>query len=405
MRNRGCALVVAMALAVISAGCEGAQTLPEATNAEAASFLVRAGFDEKSPFKTGWEWGPPAWAKRAGKEGAAELERSGGKRGGVLTVESGMWRGPRVTPAPLSYLELSFLSKADSKGYYGVLYYDDAGNEIPASVYSGILASDEYREGGGVVLVHAKAVAARILFWPRESPIRVDEVRLRTVTAEEALARMDAIYSRLPKVPDGRPDGRWDALPKTRSILENDGTLTIVCIGDSVANDMAHSMFHLLVQRAWPGSRIVFHNEVGSGARPKNYIGGDKIREQILGYDPDLVLFGGMSGRSADIPDLRIIAREIRAAGAEFGAFTGTMLTPRYWNAFEKASAHRMKYRTALKEAGEEDGFAVMDLGTAWDEYVQSCGRDVEFFRRDGHHANDRGKQIYGRLLARWFMP
>jgi hypothetical protein len=55
--------------------------------------------------------------------------------------------------------------------------------------------------------------------------------------------------------------------------------------------------------------------------------------------------------------------------------------------------------------AGAEDGFAVFDIGSAWEEYVRSCGRDLACFKRDDIHANERGKQIFGRLMARHLSP
>lgn len=390
-------------LALALSGCATATTPADAGKGEPP--LLATDFEHTDPFDGGWAWGKPSWARKAGTPGTAAWTDAGGKRGRTLTVRSGMWRSPPVTPPPLSYLELSFVSRTETKGYYGVLFYDEAGREIPASVYSGIHATPDWHPTRSIVLVPADTASAKVLFWPTASPIEVDAVALRIVDAQTALERIDALYATLPPVPADRPAGRWDRLPRIRARLAAGETLTVVCIGDSVANDLAHSQFHLLVQRAWPGSTIVFHNAVGSGARPKDYLAGDLLQRQVLDRKPDLVLFGGMSTLARDVPQLVQVARRIQDHGAAFGVFSGTLLLPRYWDNFEHARKQRLQYRAALATAGAEAGFAVMDLGGAWEAYVQACGKPVAYFRRDHHHANDRGKQIYGRLLARWFLP
>jgi hypothetical protein len=40
-----------------------------------------------------------------------------------------------------------------------------------------------------------------------------------------------------------------------------------------------------------------------------------------------------------------------------------------------------------------------------WWRYVQESGKDYGWFQRDAVHANDRGFQILGRTLEKFFAP
>ena len=41
-----------------------------------------------------------------------------------------------------------------------------------------------------------------------------------------------------------------------------------------------------------------------------------------------------------------------------------------------------------------------VDMTLAWGEYVRASGKPTDWFKRDAVHANDRGEQVVGRILA-----
>ena len=58
----------------------------------------------------------------------------------------------------------------------------------------------------------------------------------------------------------------------------------------------------------------------------------------------------------------------------------------------------------SLEVAAElKTGFC--DLRRAWGQYVRDSGKDVKWFKRDVLHANERGEQSVGRILARFLSP
>jgi len=42
-------------------------------------------------------------------------------------------------------------------------------------------------------------------------------------------------------------------------------------------------------------------------------------------------------------------------------------------------------------------------LETAWAGYIRKSGKDLDWFKRDPIHANERGEQILGRILESYF--
>lgn len=355
---------------------------------------------ERDPFRAGW-----TCEKRGARAGEAKwLPGDDGDR--CIEVAHGQWRGPGIRLEPGGLYRFACRSRAAHKGYWGVLTYDASDAEIPASPYSGIPESPDWTTTEAVVLVPQEARDARVLLWPRGEPMQVDDIVIERVTHDHAREIIDRTYDGLPPVSFRPPEDRWEHLPRCRAILEAGGDLTVLVVGDSVVNDLAHSQFHLLVERAWPGSAVTLYNEVGSGARPGAYLEGDHLGGMLRDRRPDLVVFGGMSTREQDLPDLRRLAALVDETDhADFLAVTGTILVPRYWEDIERSAAARQGYRQGLIDTGRTDGFAVFDIGSAWETYARDCGEDIEHFRRDGHHANERGKQVYGRLLAAFLAP
>lgn len=359
---------------------------------------------EQDPFEEGWEWGKATWEKKAGKPGTAKwVERAGG--GKCLEVHDGMWRSPNIQVQPLAFYRVRIVSKTAGAGYWGLLSYDKTDTEIPASPYSKIPASKKWVKNDAVVLVPEDAVCSRVLIWPREKPIRADNIVVDRVTRDEALKIADKIYSEVPEVEAEYAESTQAGLQHVRETLEQGGNLRVLLLGDSVTNDMGNSNFQLLLEREYPDARVTLLNKVGSGASADRFLKGGKIGKMLQKHDPDLVMFGGISNGKKDIPDIRKLANRVKEHDdADFLAFTGTMLMPRYWKNFDRGQSHRQPYREALKKAGRKSGFAVCDLGGAWEAYATGCDRPIAYFRRDGHHANERGKQVYGHLMAEYFL-
>jgi hypothetical protein len=46
-----------------------------------------------------------------------------------------------------------------------------------------------------------------------------------------------------------------------------------------------------------------------------------------------------------------------------------------------------------------------VDLNAYWGQYIRRSEKPVEWFKRDEVHANIKGEQVIGHLLAGYFLP
>ena len=71
----------------------------------------------------------------------------------------------------------------------------------------------------------------------------------------------------------------------------------------------------------------------------------------------------------------------------------------------EQAAAQADVFPERIRAVAAEEKCEFLDMRGIWDEYVKNAGKPEEWFRRDIIHANDRGKQILGRVLERFLAP
>ncbi|MFW5894187.1 MAG: hypothetical protein ACOCUY_03540 [Verrucomicrobiota bacterium] len=310
MKNRHLSLFLLASLIV--SGCLSA---PSASNSEPASDEQPSAYStdfETDPFEAGWYWDKPAWAKKAGKPGtAAWRERAEPAGGKCLEVSDGMWRSPKIEVEPLTLAAVRIESQADSSGYWGLLSYDADGEEIPASPYSRIPGSKTWTWNESAVLIPQDAVYSRVLLWPRDSPIRADNISVTPVSRSQALAIADRTYSEVPPVEPDYSGSTRTGIEHTLKTLGEGGEVRILMLGDSVSNDLANANFHLFLERRFDGARVTLLNKVGSGAGASNFLENDRIGKMIETHNPDLVMFGGISNTAKDIPAIRRLAERV----------------------------------------------------------------------------------------------
>lgn len=362
---------------------------------------------ETNPFVTGWTDTPSDPNKnQVDHKNASWLGSSEVGAGRSFSVGSGAWYGPALQSAALRYVELSLKAKSAGAGFYGLGFFDNNAEKLPASGYCQVEPSIDGKLYRTIFAVPREADHVRAFFQAGKDPIMIDDVSILSIDDQYALKHIDESYAAMRPVNElALGDEHWQFLRSTRDILAKGGELSIVCIGDSLANDLAQSQFHLLIERAWPGSSVRLHNEPANNGRPRDFLNSAQFAKRVLQHQPDLVLFGGISTQEVDLPELALLSRRLKTSQVELVVFTGTMLMPDYWFEFRDPPTRQKQYRQALIEVSEEEKFAVFDLGGAWEDYVLAGNEAVESFRRDSHHANDRGKQIFGRLMARWLLP
>jgi hypothetical protein len=52
-----------------------------------------------------------------------------------------------------------------------------------------------------------------------------------------------------------------------------------------------------------------------------------------------------------------------------------------------------------------EERVEFVDMTRAWLDYVEACGRGVDWLHRDIVHSSERGRQVLGRTLVLYLSP
>ena len=227
---------------------------------------------------------------------------------------------------------------------------------------------------------------------------------------QRTLEQIESIYSKMEPVRYNPPLDRWKNLPQTKKVLSDGVELRLVMLGDSIVNDTSRSCWNLLVEKRYPNypkCRIEKITSVRGSTGCWWYKGPGRVKKFVLDHKPDLVMIGGISHRG-DIDSIRDVIRQIKAASdADIMLMTGAFgnVDPRKDNQWQKISDpnHFSEYRKGLENLARQTGAAFLDLELAWAAYIRKSGKDLDFFKRDPIHANERGEQILGRILDSYF--
>ena len=224
---------------------------------------------------------------------------------------------------------------------------------------------------------------------------------------QRTLKQIDGIYSQMPPVRYSPPRKRWKDLPRTKKLLTDGGTLRIVMLGDSIVNDTSRSCWNLLIEKRYPECKIEKITSVRGSTGCWWYKEPERVKKFVLDHKPDLVTIGGISHRG-DIDSIRDVIRQIRVVSdTDILLMTGAFgnVDPRDDEQWRKISdrEHFSEYRKSLELLARDTGVAFLDMEAAWAGYIRESAKDLDWFKRDPIHANERGEQILGRILEIYF--
>ncbi|MBN2316443.1 MAG: SGNH/GDSL hydrolase family protein [Sedimentisphaerales bacterium] len=226
---------------------------------------------------------------------------------------------------------------------------------------------------------------------------------------QRTLDQIQQIYSEMPPVRYSPPSDRWRYLPETKKLLTEGERLRVVMLGDSIVNDTSRSCWNLLLERHYPKCRIIKITSVRGSTGCWWYKEPGRVQKFVLDHDPNLVIIGGISQRG-NTSSIRDVIRQIRKdSEADILLMTGAFgrVDPRDDAQWQKISDpnHYSEYRKDLEKLARQSDAAFLDMEAAWGQYIRECGQDTEWFKRDPIHANERGEQILGHILAAYLSP
>jgi hypothetical protein len=226
---------------------------------------------------------------------------------------------------------------------------------------------------------------------------------------QRTLDQIQRIYSEIPPVHYTPPLDRWEYLPETKKLLTEGERLRVVMLGDSIVNDTSRSCWNLLLDQRYPECRIIKITSVRGSTGCWWYKEPGRVQKFVLDHDPNLVIIGGISQRG-NISSIRDVIRQIRKdSETDILLMTGAFgrVDPHDEAQWQRISDpnHYSDYRKDLENLARETKSAFLDMEAAWSKYIRECGKDLDWFKRDLIHANERGEQILGHILAVYLSP
>ncbi len=239
---------------------------------------------------------------------------------------------------------------------------------------------------------------------------QADENEVYVLTKpEHTMEQVEAAYAQMPPLRYAPPADRWRFLPRTAALLAKDGAeLRVVMVGDSIVNDTSRSRWDDVLQKSYPKCKITKVTCVRGGTGCWWFKEPARIKKYILDQKPDLLILGGISHKD-DVDSVREVIEAVRKASPcdvlVMAPVFGYM-DPRddkQWN--EVVHPSGSDFRTRLRRMADEQKAGFLDMTAAWGEYLRASGRPTVWFKRDDVHANERGEQIVGRILAAHLGP
>ncbi len=254
------------------------------------------------------------------------------------------------------------------------------------------------------------ASSLAIVLLCSQAPARPDEDGVYVLTRPaRRMEQVDRAYAGMPPVRYTPPAGRWGGLPKTAAILKGGaGELRVVMLGDSIVNDTSRSGWDGVLERRYPKCRITKITCVRGSTGCWWFKRPDRVKRYVLAHRPDLLIIGGISHRG-DTDSVRELVGEVRK-----GSSCDVLLMTGAFGAVDPRDDKRWRfeiepdgkgYRARLGRLAVELGAGFLDMTALWGRYVRESGKELDWFKRDPVHANERGEQIVGRILAAHLAP
>jgi hypothetical protein len=266
------------------------------------------------------------------------------------------------------------------------------------------------REGQG--MKWPMAVAAALVLLAACGPARgqSDENDVYVISRpERTRAEIDAAYAQMPAVGYQPPRDRWRNLPRTASILRGKRpALRVLMLGDSIVNDTSRSGWEMIVQDAYPDTAITKTAVVRGSTGCWWYREPERMKRYVIDQKPDLLIIGGISQRH-DVDAVLAVALQAKTmTGCDVLLMTGAFgnMDPTDDTRWRPDIPKDEKdYRYRLWRVAQQLRAGFLDMTGLWGKYVRASGRPLGWFKRDSIHANERGEQILGRILAAHLSP
>mgnify|MGYP001259533438 CR=1 FL=1 len=360
-----------------------------------AGVVVSADFED-APAPRGWTHG---YFDLWGDNIRWEQREDGGH---CLSVRDGRVYSPRFTARAAQRYRLTFTARGGGRPLWAAYFYDDKRALLPYDHYGGMTVSGEWQTQTCYFTTKFPAASAKIVFVnDGREPLLLDDVTVETVTMAEYVAAITAMEAALlPITPPPAADAAR-LLPRTRGKLARGDAVRIVILGDSIGNDLSNAPLDALLARAYPNSPVELRF---TGRGSTGYaIFQRSVDVTVVKHKPDLVVLLSITNRLEDdlSADLEHIITGVRAALPT----TEILLATPHVDQFSPRHHLGSAQREVVRALAAKYTLPVVDLLTAWQDYLRATDQPQDWLLRDVVHMNERGRLVSARAAAAWLLP
>ncbi len=343
---------------------------------------------------------------------------------GYYKSKGGWIQSPKITldkkQGQHSFYRLRFQSKSPEQCYWWVDLFDKDGNALP-DINSAVYPSKDFVPNEVIFYAAENVASVQVAFLSKKG-VQIRDIELARIDDLAAAAWCDRLAAQLPKIDFTAPADSFDKLPKTREALKNGTPWRVVMLGDSIVNDTYNSGFQSLVKRDFPKSNLEFIPSFRGSTGCWYYKDPAQFKRYVADKKPNLVMIGGISnGNSRRVPrekygdpatSMISVINQCKELGVEvlvmspppsyeFRTSPNQKTWSESWTEPEQlVPAYQCEHH---RKAVAETDVAYWDLTTGPCNLIAASGKPLDWFKRDGAHNNDRGKQVIGRHLAAYF--
>ena len=354
----------------------------------------------------GWRYVPPALGRDDEEFISSE---------GRFPSKGGRLHGPtvRCDTDPFAFYRVRFASRFSESGYYAVTFQDAAGRDLVDDLYGVVDASSAWQKHQ--VCFRGRELGRTLgVQFVSYGQIAVQHLSVERVGPAVVRRWADRLYATLPPLLPCTPMVTAQRMERTMQRLRDGGErpLRVVMLGDSIINDINNSNWDALVGRHYPRCRIQVIASVRGATGCWYYREDEHFDHYVRRRRPDLLIVGGISHRH-DLDAIgEVIDKALDTIGCEVLLLSGPMGTD--WRASDpnrpaatlpRATYTGDSFSGQLATLAKQAGIDFLDMNRWWNEYLGASGMPFHWFHRDPVHANDRGRQVLGRMLEWYFAP
>jgi len=320
----------------------------------------------------------------------------------------------RLPTTPFRFYRLTFQSQAASQGYWAALPFDADGNEMRADTHSSVYASNDRMAHETCFRGLPGSVSVDLGFRSIDAAMEIRDIDVTSVDEDLVRNWAKALYATLPSVGFEPPADRHRLIPRTMARLQRGESVRVVMLGDSISQDTCNSYFDILVEPDYPGADLQLVPSVDGSKGCWYYIEDEIFHRYVADQRPDLLMVGTASDGQGTGPVEQLLRRVADTLDCEVMVVSGPLgIDHRFSPDDTSEEAQRARERVPKRRAFAQEqaelcgntGVEYLDLCTAWLDYLEGSGKPWNWFHRDRHHANDRGKQVIARMMAQYFAP